>query len=86
MKMFSCGGAGIYLTKHILFMEKEVHKIMLKVGVLHAPKPYVLKCPPQGLMSIAAYLREIKLYLISLMLISILLIAKKSKKIPIKNF
>lgn len=61
MKMFSCGGAGIYLTKHILFMEKEVHKIMLKVGVLHAPKPYVLKCPPQGLMSIAAYLRENKI-------------------------
>lgn len=30
---------------------------MKKICVLHAPKPYVLKCPPQGLMSIAAYLK-----------------------------
>lgn len=30
---------------------------MKRVCVLHAPKPYVLKCPPQGLMSIAAYLK-----------------------------
>mgnify|MGYP004541321051 CR=1 FL=1 len=30
---------------------------MKKICVLHAPKPYILKCPPQGLMSIAAYLK-----------------------------
>lgn len=30
---------------------------MKKICILHAPKPYVLKCPPQGLMSIAAYLK-----------------------------
>lgn len=30
---------------------------MVKVCALHAPKPYIVKCPPQGLMSIAAYLK-----------------------------
>lgn len=28
----------------------------MKIGILHAPKQYIIKCPPQGLMSIAAYL------------------------------
>ena len=30
----------------------------LKICVLHSPKQYVIKCPPQGLMSIAAYLKS----------------------------
>lgn len=30
---------------------------MKKICILHTPKPYVLKCPPQGLMSIAAHLK-----------------------------
>lgn len=30
----------------------------LKICVLHSPKQYIIKCPPQGLMSIAAYLKS----------------------------
>lgn len=30
----------------------------LKICLLHTPKPYVVKSPPQGLMSIAAYLKS----------------------------
>lgn len=30
----------------------------LKICLLHSPKEYIIKCPPQGLMSIAAYLKS----------------------------
>ena len=35
--------------------------VNLKICVLHSPKQYVVKCPPQGLMSISAYLKSKKI-------------------------
>lgn len=29
----------------------------MKIGIIHVPKQYIVKCPPQGLMSIAAFLK-----------------------------
>lgn len=33
----------------------------LKICVLHSPKQYVVKCPPQELMSISAFLKSKKI-------------------------